>query len=111
MGREPAGALVRGASKGMFATHLPLIVDRGHAAHGALRGHVARANLHRLGEQLTAEALVIFTGPGAYISPAWYESKQRHGKVVPTWNYVAVHAYGTLRWVDDEAFLRANLEA
>jgi len=57
------------------------------------------------------EALVIFSGHDAYITPAFYPSKTRDGKVVPTWNYVAVHAYGTLRFVSDPTLLRRHLEA
>jgi transcriptional regulator len=55
-------------------------------------------------------ALVIFTGPDAYITPEWYRTKEETGRVVPTWNYVAVHAYGTLRLNDDPRFLREHLE-
>ena len=58
-----------------------------------------------------ADALVIFTGPDTYVTPSWYASKAEHGKVVPTWNYVAVHAHATLRWIDDPAFLHAHLAA
>src|SRR5262249_52378468 len=56
------------------------------------------------------EALVIFTGPDAYITPSWYQVKQEHGRVVPTWNYAAVHAFGTLNLIDDPAVLRPHLE-
>ena len=56
------------------------------------------------------EALVIFPGPDAYVSPSWYPAKAEHGRVVPTWNYVAVHVHGTLRFVQDRAFLRRHLE-
>ena len=53
------------------------------------------------------DSLAIFTGPQAYISPSWYPSKREHGKVVPTWNYIVVHAYGPLRTIDDAAWVRA----
>ena len=79
-----------------FATHLPLLLDRQSGPHGTLIGHVARANPQwqsAAGQQV----LAIFSGPHAYISPSWYEAEQ----VVPTWNYVAVHAYGTLALIDD----------
>src|SRR6202000_3250039 len=56
------------------------------------------------------DALVIFSGPDAYVTPRWYATKQETGRVVPTWNYVAVHAYGALRFHDDPAFLRDHLE-
>ena len=57
------------------------------------------------------ETLVIFQGPESYISPSWYATKREHGKVVPTWNYIAVHAYGELRVIDDPLWLRAQVEA
>jgi transcriptional regulator len=79
-----------------FATHLPLLLDRTAGPHGTLVGHVARAN-PQWRDLDGHPALAIFGGPHAYISPAWYESEG----VVPTWNYVAVHATGTARVVDD----------
>ena len=78
-----------------FATHLPLIVDR-DGEFGTLRGHLARANPHW--EHFAGgPSLVIFTGPHAYVSPSWYETVPS----VPTWNYTAVHATGTVRVIDD----------
>lgn len=106
-----ATMVTHSTNDGLFATHLPLVLDRAQGSTGALIGHVARANAHsRLGND-PIDALVIFAGPDAYITPAWYATKQEHGRVVPTWNYVAVHAYGTLRLRDDPAFLRPHLEA
>ena len=97
---------------GLFATHLPLILDRNAGSMGTLFGHVARANSHsRYAAEGDAEALVIFTGPDAYNTPEWYRTKQESGRVVPTWNYIAVHAYGALQLHDDPAFLRPHLEA
>lgn len=70
-----------------------------------LHGHMARANpqwtLSPLGE-----AIAIYSGPDAYVTPSWYAAKREHGKVVPTWNYVAVHAYGPVEFYEDEARLR-----
>lgn len=108
---HPFGALVTTGAEGLFATHLPFVLDRGRGAHGVLQGHVARANPHPRLAAGDAQALVIFQGPHAYVTPAWYPAKQEHGKVVPTWNYVAVHVYGRLRFVEDPGFLRAHLEA
>lgn len=108
---NPLGALVTASDAGMFATHLPLLVDRTRGPHGTLQGHVARANPHHRQAVSRGEALVIFTGPDAYVTPSWYPSKAEHGKAVPTWNYVAVHAHGTLRFIEDPAFLRGHLEA
>lgn len=79
-----------------FATHLPLLLERRPEPHGTLVGHVARANPQWQtleGQQV----LAVFSGPHAYISPSWYESEN----VVPTWNYVAVHAYGRCHLVED----------
>jgi transcriptional regulator len=78
-----------------FATHLPLLVDRTAGPGGTLIGHVARANPHW--QTTDRNALVVFSGPHAYISPSWYEAEN----VVPTWNYLAVHAYGKLQIVED----------
>src|SRR5205085_2896364 len=94
------------------ATHLPLLLDRDAGPLGTVLGHVARANPHA--RQLAAgatDALVLFTGPNAYITPSWYALKAEHGRVVPTWNYVAVHASGTVMLRDDPEFLRAHLGA
>jgi transcriptional regulator len=107
---HPLGALVTSASTGLFATHLPLVLDRGRGARGALEGHLARANPHHDFFADGTEALVIFTGADAYVTPSMYPSKQRHGKVVPTWNYVAVHAHGRIRVVREPDRLRAHLE-
>jgi transcriptional regulator len=107
---HPLGALVTASPSGLFATHLPLVLDRERGAYGTLQGHVARANPHHELAEEGAEALVLFTGADSYVTPSMYASKARHGKVVPTWNYVAVHAHGTLRYVNDPAALRRHLE-
>jgi transcriptional regulator len=109
------GALITSSASGeLFASHLPWLVDRARGEHGTLRGHLARANPHhrlpRAGGD-DGEALVIFNGHDAYIRPGWYASKTEHGRVVPTWDYVAVHAYGTLRFIDDPAILRELVES
>ena len=108
------GALVTSGPSGeLFATHLPWLVDRTNGEHGMLRGHIARANPHHRSPRAegASEALVIFSGDDAYIRPGWYASKSEHGRVVPTWNYIAVHAYGTLRFIDDPAVLRNLVES
>ena len=106
---HPVAVLVT-AVPSLFATHLPLVLDRTRGPLGTLRGHVARANPHAsLGPETAA--LVIFAGPHAYVTPEWYPSKQEHGRVVPTWNYVAVHAAGTLRFVDDPGHLLGHVAA
>jgi transcriptional regulator len=92
--------LVTATAEGLIATPLPLFLVPEEGPHGTLYGHLARANpqwkLPPLGE-----AMAVFMGPDAYVSPSWYPSKQEHGKVVPTWNYVAVHAYGHPEFFED----------
>ncbi|MBX3455560.1 FMN-binding negative transcriptional regulator [Ferrovibrio sp.] len=95
--------LVSHGADGMLASHVPLLLDAARGAHGVLRGHLARANPQA--RQKPDQALAIFLGPEGYISPGWYASKREHGKVVPTWNYIAVHASGRLRWIEDGAEL------
>ena len=94
----------------MSANHIPLELDPGPAPPGTLRGHVARANPVWRDFSRDVEVLAIFQGPQAYISPAWYETKRETGKVVPTYNYIVVHAYGPLRIVEDRVWLRALVE-
>jgi transcriptional regulator len=111
---HPLATLVTavGGAQGLFATHLPVLLDRSAGPFGRLIGHIARANPHA--RQLAPgsnESLVIFTGPDAYITPAWYSTKAETGRVVPTWNYVAVHAYGRVTLHADPDFLRPHLEA
>jgi transcriptional regulator len=107
---HPLGALVTLGADGLEANHLPFEVDPDPAPLGTLRGHVARANPVWRELSRGADALVIFQGPEAYVSPSWYPSKREGGKVVPTWNYAVVHASGPLRAVDDPAWLRAFVE-
>jgi transcriptional regulator len=104
---NPLGMLVTVADGVPDANHLPfLLSDDGH--HGTLRGHVARANSVWKGADNTP-ALVVFRGSDGYISPAWYQTKSETGKVVPTWNYTVIHARGTLRVVEDVAWLRDHV--
>jgi transcriptional regulator len=103
--------LVTTGSDGLNANHIPLHLSATPEPFGVLRGHVARSNpiLNEL--NFDVDALAIFHGPDAYISSSWYATKQQAGKVVPTWNYTVVHAYGRLRIIDDAVWLRAQLEA
>ena len=105
---HPLGMLVTLNGAGLQANSVPFILDADPAGGpGMLRAHVARANPLWRETRGDVEALVVFQGPQAYISPNWYASKAEHGKVVPTWNYVMVQARGTLRAVDDADWLRA----
>ena len=103
---HPFGALVVLASGGLDANHIPFEIDPEPAPFGTLRGHVARANPVWRDFSSQVDALVMFQGAHAYISPAWYATKKEHGKVVPTWNYAVVHAHGPLRVIDDRKWLR-----
>lgn len=106
----PLGALVTLGSTGLDANHIPFEFDpapTAEAPHGKLLAHVARANPVWKDFSRDHDALVIFQGPQAYITPSWYESKREHGKVVPTYNYCVVHAHGPLRVIDDAAWLLA----
>jgi transcriptional regulator len=94
--------LVTQGVDGMEANHLPFLLD---ATRGVLRGHVARANPVWKEARTDREALVIFLGPDSYVTPSWYATKAETGKVVPTWNYLTVHARGTLEFFDDAARL------
>lgn len=86
--------LVTVGENGLQASHLPLLLNPDEGPTGTLYGHLAKANPQWRELQNGSEALVIFAGAEAYISPAFYPAKAEHGKVVPTWNYIAVHAYG-----------------
>ena len=108
---HPLGVVVTSSAGGLFATHMPWVLDRTVGPLGTLRGHIARSNPHHRLDNGTAEGLVIFSGPHAYVSPSWYPSTTDHGRVVPTWNYVAVHAYGTVRFVDEAEYVLRNVEA
>jgi transcriptional regulator len=102
MVERPLATLIVATPDGATADLLPLEFD---AAANTLRGHVARAN--PLWKHAGAQALAVFQGPEAYVSPGWYASKREHGKVVPTWNYTMVQARGPLRAVQDAPWLHA----
>ena len=93
--------LVTMGSGGLFATPLPFLLDAEAGPNGTLLGHLARANPQWRSFDPAIPALAIFTGPDSYVTPSWYETKRETGKVVPTWNYVTVHAYGTLEVFED----------
>lgn len=99
--REARSAtLVTATEEGVVGTPLPMMVDESEGQYGTLYAHVARANPQwKLAP--TAEAMAIFSGPEAYVTPSWYATKAETHKVVPTWNYIAVHAYGPVEFFDD----------
>lgn len=99
--RYSFATLVSSAADNIQASHLPLLLERGAGTAGTLVGHMARAN-PQWRQAAGKQVLAIFHGPHAYISPAWYEAEQ----VVPTWNYVAIHVYGTLTPIEELHELR-----
>jgi transcriptional regulator len=108
MHSHPFGLLVTSGPDGMEANGLPFLLDARRGPHGTLRGHVARGNpLWR--DAAGTEAMIVFQGPQTYVTPSWYATKAQTGKVVPTWNYVLVQVRGTLRAIDDAAWLRQFL--
>ena len=92
--------LVTSTADGPVATPLPLLLDENEGPNGTIYGHVAKANPQWRMPPI-GEALAIFMGPEAYVTPSWYVTKQETGKVVPTWNYIAVHAYGPVEFFQD----------
>ena len=100
----PFAALITTSDAGYEVTHLPTVL-KSEGELGLIECHVSRANPHWRTIAAGARALLIYTGPQAYITPAWYPSKAAHGKVVPTWNYAVVHAHGIAEIVDDREWL------
>jgi transcriptional regulator len=110
MRAQPLATLVTQSADGPVANHIPLLLDV-EAGRCVLSGHLPRSNPAWKDQPPDAPVLALFHGPQAYVSPTWYAAKADGGRVVPTWNYTAVHARGRLRVVDDAAWLRAHLEA
>jgi transcriptional regulator len=105
---HPLGLLVTSGAAGLEANHVPFVLD---APAGLLRAHVARPNTQWQSFDPALEALVVFQGPEAYITPSWYATKAESGKVVPTWNYAVVQVHGRMRAIEDRDWLRAQIEA
>ena len=107
---QSLGLLITAGPGGLQANHLPFLIDAGGSERGTLRAHLARANPQWGELAAVAECLVVFQGPQQYISPSLYPTKREHGKVVPTWNYITVHAWGRPQVIDDAAWLRHQVE-
>jgi transcriptional regulator len=105
---HPFGLLVTLGAGGLDATPIPFVLASA-GGECVLRGHVARANPVWRETQLETEALVVFQGPHGYVSPSWYATKADSGKVVPTWNYITVHARGRLHIQQDPVWLRTHV--
>lgn len=111
MQKHPFATLVTAGAKGLVATHLPMVLDAEVGGMGVLKCHVARGNTQWKDFDSASEVLAIFAGPEHYISPGWYAEKQVTGKVVPTWNYAVVHAYGPMTVHEDPEWLMSHLES
>jgi len=109
MRSHPFATLITIKDGDICADHLPLLIHSEASQYGTIRGHIAKGNPLWCNESAGFNALAIFQGPQAYITPSWYPSKKVHGKVVPTWNYAVVHARGKLRFIDDRDWLAAHL--
>lgn len=96
--RHPLGLLITHHGGEMHTTHLPFLLNSESGTYGCLEAHLARANPHCEALLAGAASMVVFRGPDAYVSPRWYRDPSRN---VPTWNYVAVHAHGTPRTVEE----------
>lgn len=107
----PLATLVTCGAAGLTGNLVPFALAVDADGRDVLRAHLARANGQLADLRCGAETLVIFQGPQAYVSPAWYPTKREHGRVVPTWNYVVVQARGRGIVRDDTAWLRAQLDA
>ena len=106
MRARPLCTLVTQCESGLVANHLPVQTLDEPAPLGCIRGHIARANPLWREYRSHTPALAIFQGPHVYISPSLYPSKEKSGEVVPTWDYAVVHASGTMRFIEDAAWLR-----
>jgi transcriptional regulator len=108
---HPLGLLITAGPGGLMANPIPFLLDAAGGPHGTLLAHLAAAN-PQLQELASVNlCLAVFQGPQDYVTPSWYASKTEHGRVVPTWNYVTVHAWGTPRVIGDAPWLRAQIEA
>jgi len=108
--KYPFATVVTLNQEGLQANHIPFELDPVPEPFGTLYAHVARANSVWRDLSYSDEALVIFQGPNSYISPSWYRTKEETGMVVPTWNYMIVHARGKLEPIEDAVWLRAFVE-
>jgi transcriptional regulator len=104
--RTGLATLVTLAADGLIASHVPMLLDPDPAPYGTLIGRLARPNPQARSVVPGVQALAIFQGPDVYITPSWYATKRENGKVVPTWNYVAIHAHGPVEFFDDTERLR-----
>jgi transcriptional regulator len=107
---QPLGTLVTLGASGLLASHIPLVLEDDGSPFGVLRGHISRANPQWRDFVPTVDALAMFAGQQHYISPNWYPGTKEHGREVPTWNYVVVHASGPLKVIEDQQWLLTNVQ-
>ena len=102
---EPLGAWVTQGDGDLLVNHIPFLLDPSRGEQGTLVGHVAKSNPVWQSFSRDIASVVVCQGAQSYITPYWYPSKAAHGKVVPTWNYAVVHAYGLPRAIKDREWL------
>jgi transcriptional regulator len=107
---HPLGLLITAGPGGLIANPFPFLLDPEGSEKGTLRLHIARANPQWRELEAVDECLVVFQGPQDYVTPSWYATKRETGKVVPTWNYATVHAWGRPHVMNDDAWLRRQIE-
>jgi len=109
IGQYPLGTWIISSGAELVVNHIPFLLKDTQDGKYILQAHVAKANpVWRLLDQ-ESPSLVTFQGPQAYITPSWYQSKQEHGRVVPTWNYTVVHAHGTAGAIQDRNWLEQHV--
>jgi len=106
---NPLGLLITAGPGGLQANPVPFLIDSDASAKGTLRAHLARANPQLQELARVEECLIVFQGPQHYVTPSWYATKRETGKVVPTWNYITVHAWGQPQVIDDANWLRQQV--
>jgi len=106
---HPFGTWATLAHGEIVVDHIPFVLHETRGEFGTLVGHVAKANPIWHSFATDVESAIVFRGDQAYVTPSWYPTKHKHGKAVPTWNYVAVHAYGTPKVIEDPAWMLAHL--
>jgi transcriptional regulator len=106
---HPLATLVTLGAQGLFASHIPMVLEDDGSEFGLLKGHISRANAQWRDFSPTVDALAIFAGHQHYVTPTWYSENGEHAKQVPTWNYAVVHAYAPLKVIEDGQWLLAHV--
>jgi len=110
MRSHPLGMLISQGASGLVASQIPFLIYGDEGEHGMLRAHIARANPQWQDLAGASECLVVFQGEHGYVSPSWYAAKTEHHRVVPTWNYITVHAWGKPCITEDARWLHRQLD-